>query len=178
MQQLDIDFSLAVDRAMKVWFGERLDSLESRAPGRPALVVEDPRLPSVQMYQFQDAGMVFLVQDELAPLQLLRVEEVGDGSRYLLPCSRSAPQAVLDPDLDRATLAELQEQVMTLRRALREHRDAKGHDRCWLNDEVLYRLLPEGSQVSADLRLPPRDEFLRRCAEYHAGQSGCDGEHR
>lgn len=28
--------------------------------------------------------------------------------------------------------------------AIRSHRDARGDDRCWLDDEELYKTLPEG----------------------------------
>lgn len=38
--------------------------------------------------------------------------------------------------------AELE--VERLRNAIRQHRDARGDDRCWLDDEELYRTLPEG----------------------------------
>lgn len=50
-----------------------------------------------------------------------------------------------------------------------KHRDAKGHDRCWLNDCELYvaaGLDPE------DPALPPLPEFIRCCTAYWVGQSG------
>lgn len=31
-----------------------------------------------------------------------------------------------------------------LEAAIRKHRDYRGDDRCWLDDEDLYRVLPEG----------------------------------
>lgn len=31
-----------------------------------------------------------------------------------------------------------------LRQAVRKHRDQQGDDRCWMDDEELYRALPEG----------------------------------
>lgn len=31
-----------------------------------------------------------------------------------------------------------------LENAIRKHRDQKGDDRCWMDDEELYRMLPEG----------------------------------
>lgn len=34
--------------------------------------------------------------------------------------------------------------VAFLEAAIRKHRDQRGDDRCWLDDEDLYRLLPEG----------------------------------
>ena len=34
--------------------------------------------------------------------------------------------------------------VSELEEGVRAHRDQKGDDRCWMDDETLYRLLPEG----------------------------------
>jgi hypothetical protein len=34
-----------------------------------------------------------------------------------------------------------------LERAIREHRDQRGDDRCWRDDEELYEVLPEGYEV-------------------------------
>ena len=39
----------------------------------------------------------------------------------------------------------LMEEVESLRSAIRLHRDEKGHDRCWLDDQRLYSILPEGN---------------------------------
>jgi len=35
-------------------------------------------------------------------------------------------------------------ELTILQHAIRTHRDARGDDRCWMDDEDLYRLLPEG----------------------------------
>ena len=59
---------------------------------------------------------------------------------------------------------ELKAEVLRLRAAIRLHRDEKGHDRCWLDDQRLYSVLPEG--VKADMILPCREEFLSNCARY------------
>lgn len=53
--------------------------------------------------------------------------------------------------------------------AIRKHRDACGHDRCWLNDMELYAALGEPTPTS--MGMPPREEFLARCAEYHEQQT-------
>lgn len=50
--------------------------------------------------------------------------------------------------------------VQALRDAIREHKDEKGHDRCWLDDQKL----PEASP--GDLELPPREEFIQNCHRY------------
>jgi hypothetical protein len=42
--------------------------------------------------------------------------------------------------------------LLRLRRAehgIRAHRDARGDDRCWRDDEELYKLLPEGYEAPA-----------------------------
>jgi hypothetical protein len=36
------------------------------------------------------------------------------------------------------------EQCNILESAIRKHRDQRGDDRCWLDDEELYKTLPEG----------------------------------
>lgn len=36
------------------------------------------------------------------------------------------------------------ETIEFLMNAIRKHRDQRGDDRCWLNDEELYKVLPEG----------------------------------
>lgn len=41
-------------------------------------------------------------------------------------------------------LAIREEQIKKLSDGIREHRDARGDDRCWRDDVTLYQLLPEG----------------------------------
>jgi hypothetical protein len=53
-----------------------------------------------------------------------------------------------------------------LRSGIRQHRDQKFDDRCWLDDRCLYDLLPEGGQYVSGL--PPKAEFLRSCERYWA----------
>lgn len=65
-------------------------------------------------------------------------------------------------------LAELRDaatEIARLRRAIADHRDARGHDRCWLDDLALYRVLG-GEIPGSGLALPPRCEFLARCEAY------------
>lgn len=61
-----------------------------------------------------------------------------------------------------AGLLTVELEVERLRAAIREHRDQKGDDRCYLDDDVLYAVLPEGT-AGVDKRLPPRPEFLESC---------------
>lgn len=71
---------------------------------------------------------------------------------------------MIDKDLDRMNSIELRQEIIKLRNTIRRHRDAKGHDRCWLDDLELYQLLPEGRE--ADFTLPKKDEFLKNCEIY------------
>lgn len=41
-------------------------------------------------------------------------------------------------------VTNLQQQVARLEAAIRKHRDYRGDDRCWRDDEELYAVLPEG----------------------------------
>jgi hypothetical protein len=51
-----------------------------------------------------------------------------------------------------------------LQAAIRKHRDERGDDRCWLDDEELYKVLPEGYTP------PPRDTAveLANCERFIA----------
>lgn len=54
------------------------------------------------------------------------------------------------------------EMVLELRKAIRSHRDQRGDDRCWMDDEELYKVLPEGYTP------PERDTTveLQLCEQY------------
>ena len=71
----------------------------------------------------------------------------------------------IDHDLVSLDRSALQQEVSRLRQGIREHRDAKGNDRCWIDDADLYALLPEN--VAADTELPRREEFLRNCEKFY-----------
>ena len=72
--------------------------------------------------------------------------------------------AKLDQDLLTLSARQMRKEIMRLRNAIREHRDEKGHGRCWLDDQRLYAVLLENQ--TADFSLPSRDEFLASCALY------------
>ena len=59
---------------------------------------------------------------------------------------------------------ELRAAIVELRNEIRWHRDQRGDDRCWLDDDKLYKTLPEktGAYTSA----PPTGEFRRLCVEF------------
>ncbi len=57
---------------------------------------------------------------------------------------------------------KLATEIEKLRAAIRKHRDQRGDDRCWLDDEELYKALPEGYTP------PARDSCveLKLCQKY------------
>jgi hypothetical protein len=61
-------------------------------------------------------------------------------------------------------LLRLNAEVERLRAGIREHRDTRGDDRCWMDDIALYRLLPEGFKPEK------LDSFveLERCKQFIA----------
>lgn len=73
-------------------------------------------------------------------------------------------QASLDKDLDTMSREELLHTAHAMRQDIRAHQQASGHRLCWYWPE-LWRHLPENAQAMPEV--PPRDEFLRRCVEYH-----------
>lgn len=54
--------------------------------------------------------------------------------------------------------------IKELETAIRNHRDQKGDNRCWLDDLELYKVLNDGK--SGDLSLPPKCEFLESCSRF------------
>jgi hypothetical protein len=55
--------------------------------------------------------------------------------------------------------------VGELEAAIRKHRDARGDDRCWLDDLDLYAVL--GDAVEPSNAEPPRDTFLANCQRFY-----------
>lgn len=68
-----------------------------------------------------------------------------------------------DRDLEDLDADRLREEVLRLRRGIRRHRDATGHDLCWHHPE-LWRLLPE--DLDPEIAVPPWPRFLRGCMAY------------
>ncbi len=60
---------------------------------------------------------------------------------------------------------ELEAEAARLRDAIRKHRDQRGDDRCWLDDQDLYMALGPES-INANTALPPRDQFLESCRRF------------
>lgn len=67
-------------------------------------------------------------------------------------------------DIATQSLAEVGNRVSELEAAIRKHRDYRGDDRCWMDDEELYKVLPEGYTV------PIRDTAveLKNCERFIA----------
>lgn len=66
--------------------------------------------------------------------------------------------------IQQMSVAELKDEVIRLRNGIREHRDTTGDDRCWLDDLLLYKLLPGSLPESAEL--PPWEEMERLCRQF------------
>lgn len=58
-------------------------------------------------------------------------------------CRDRETKAAEDASLERR-IRELTAEVDKFQSAIRNHRDQRGDDRCWLDDETLYKSLPEG----------------------------------
>ena len=69
----------------------------------------------------------------------------------------------MDDDLDSMDRTALVAEVKKLRAAIREHRDASGHDLCW-HHPAMWSLLPE--KVDPAVAVPPWPKFLRGCIHY------------
>lgn len=72
-------------------------------------------------------------------------------------------------------LSDMFKKYAELRIAVKEHRDARGDDRCWLDDIELYRALGEEVPKPMMLALPNREAFFTRCTEYYKNRQspGC-----
>lgn len=69
----------------------------------------------------------------------------------------------MDEDLNHRSRDELLQEVIRLRRGIREHRDSSGHNLCWHHPQ-LWGLLPE--PIPTPLAVPAWPQFLRGCLKY------------
>ena len=69
----------------------------------------------------------------------------------------------MDDDLDAMDRDTLVAEVRKLRKAIRAHRDASGHDLCWHHPDM-WALLPE--KVEPAIAVPPWPKFMRGCIRY------------
>ena len=72
---------------------------------------------------------------------------------------------VCDGELSTLSREELIAEVVGLRNIIREHRDQRGDDRCWLDDFLLYAALPD--RIPALSTLPPKEVFMPSCERFH-----------
>lgn len=75
------------------------------------------------------------------------------------------PYRDIDQDIVDMSYGDLQVSVLHLRNGIRKHRDERGHDRCWMDDQRLYSCLPE--TIDIDTTLPPRECFLKNCEKFY-----------
>jgi len=72
----------------------------------------------------------------------------------------------MDKDIENMSIFDLQNEAQKLRDGIRVHRDQKGDDNCWLDDQMyLYGLLPE--KIGADPELPNKDLMMLNCSKYY-----------
>jgi hypothetical protein len=69
----------------------------------------------------------------------------------------------IDDDVLKLGRIAMRKEVQRLRDAIRLHRDQRGDDRCWIDDERLYGTLPEGAP--ANTALDPK-LMLRNCERF------------
>ncbi|MDB5799860.1 MAG: hypothetical protein JWL63_799 [Rhodocyclales bacterium] len=69
----------------------------------------------------------------------------------------------MDEELEHLSREELVTEVRKLRAAIRDHRDASGHELCW-HQPRLWALLPE--QVTPAIEVPEWPQFMRGCIRY------------
>lgn len=69
----------------------------------------------------------------------------------------------MDEDLDALSREQLIAEARKLRAAIRQHRDASGHELCW-HHPALWALLPE--QTPPHIAVPAWPQFMRGCVRY------------
>ena len=69
----------------------------------------------------------------------------------------------MDEDLDSLSREQLIVEARMLRGAIREHRDASGHDLCW-HHPAMWSLLPD--KTPPDVAVPAWPQFMRGCIRY------------
>ena len=72
----------------------------------------------------------------------------------------------IDESLKILSNDELIAEIQKLRNAIRNHKEQKEHDRCWLDDLELYKILPE-SISEAEQRLQEKKEFIDNYYKYY-----------
>lgn len=68
---------------------------------------------------------------------------------------------------------DLHARVKVLEDAIKNHRDQKADDRCWMDDDELYGVLCDGQ--ASDRRVGDKESMLRNCARFI--ERRCEGGH-
>ena len=82
--------------------------------------------------------------------------------------------APVDGDLKAMTRDLLEVEAKRLRDGIRQHRDEKGDDRCCLDDQRLYALLPDTQ--AAITTLPAKEIFLKSCERFWQTRQASPGK--
>lgn len=61
-------------------------------------------------------------------------------------------------------IVNLEHRVKELEEAIRKHRDQKSDDRCWMDDQELYKVLKDGNL--GDNRVGDKSQMLKNCERY------------
>lgn len=64
-------------------------------------------------------------------------------------------------------LADAYQRIKELEAAIKKHRDQRGDDRCWVDDQELYKMVGD---EKANTALPPKEIFMENCAKFHASR--------
>ncbi len=60
---------------------------------------------------------------------------------------------------------KMTQEIVTLKNAIKKHRDQKGDDRCWMDDDELYSVLNEPLFARP---MPSRDKMMKNCEKFIA----------
>jgi hypothetical protein len=63
-------------------------------------------------------------------------------------------------------IKKLKDRNEELEKAIRVHRDARGDDRCFKDDDLLYGVLPEGRVQLKEFTPEEKDILMARCSRY------------
>ena len=74
---------------------------------------------------------------------------------------------------DRLRILQLINTVDDYKEAIRQHRDERGDDRCWIDDKKLYNRTIGAGQVNT--ALPPFEEMMNNCKRFFSSRQ--DPEH-
>jgi hypothetical protein len=160
------------ERALRAAVGKFKAELEAVKKERDVALEEVKVLAAIS-----DQQQLWLAEKGAQPHELLEPRErmifsLIQERDNLREKFRLAQQQAANLNQDLGEMERLRNQAMAerdaLRAAIRAHRDARGHDRCWENDVALYRVL--GEPVPDGPGLPSHGEFIMKCEEYFAGQ--------